>query len=170
MTSPASIPEDALRELLARLTKYAEQHESWVANSEAVVAAFADELRRFDAHDGSHNVYALRLAVDHQSSAKSDRQHANDLREAIVRLSALSRPSVSVDEVTTEQRQWALTAASQAFCNRGIEISVPWDGDLDDLEQERFDAMVAAIDAYNDQLSLDRAALASRQNKIGEQG
>jgi hypothetical protein len=50
----------------------------------------------------------------------------------------------------SEDRQHALSAASQAFQNRGIDIACPWDGDLDDLERERFDAMVAAIDAYNE--------------------
>jgi hypothetical protein len=51
------------------------------------------------------------------------------------------------------ERQFALTAASRAFCNRGLTISVPWEGDLDDRERELFDAMVAAIDAHNDILS-----------------
>jgi len=50
----------------------------------------------------------------------------------------------------SDDRQHALSAASQAFQNRGIDIACPWDGDLDDLERERFDAMVAAIDAYNE--------------------
>jgi hypothetical protein len=49
----------------------------------------------------------------------------------------------------SNERQFALDAASQAFCNRGIDIACPWDGDLSDEERERFDAMVAAIDAYN---------------------
>jgi len=53
-------------------------------------------------------------------------------------------------EINKKTREAALTAAAQAFCNRGIEIACPWEGDLDDLEQERFDAMKAAIDAYNE--------------------
>jgi hypothetical protein len=47
------------------------------------------------------------------------------------------------------EREFALTAAAQAFCNRGVTIACPWEGDLDDREREIFDALVAAIDSYN---------------------
>ncbi len=57
-------------------------------------------------------------------------------------------PPMQNDEVTLPERQFALTAAAQAFCNRGITIACPWEGDLDDEERERFEALVAAIDSY----------------------
>lgn len=41
-----------------------------------------------------------------------------------------------------------LEAAADVFCNNGIDISLPWLGDMDDLERERFNAMCAAITAY----------------------
>lgn len=53
-----------------------------------------------------------------------------------------------VEELTEEER-FAITAAAQAFCNRGIHIACPWEGDLDDLERERYEALVAAIVAHN---------------------
>jgi len=56
---------------------------------------------------------------------------------------------VAAGVLSGEDRKFALTAAAQAFCNRGISIACPWEGDLDDLEQDRFDALVAAIGAYN---------------------
>jgi hypothetical protein len=61
---------------------------------------------------------------------------------------------LSSSQVTEDDRQFAITAAAQAFCNRGISIACPWEGDLDDEERERFDALVAAITAYNDTLAL----------------
>lgn len=51
------------------------------------------------------------------------------------------------------EEQWAITAAAQAFCNRGIAIACPWEGDLDDAERERFDALVAAVGAYTKMLA-----------------
>lgn len=42
----------------------------------------------------------------------------------------------------------ALANAAQAMCDHGIEIRSPDDGDLDDLEAERYDALRAAILAY----------------------
>lgn len=53
------------------------------------------------------------------------------------------------EQELTEEQRFAITAAAQAFCNRGITISCPWEGDLDDEEREQFDALVAAIDAHN---------------------
>jgi hypothetical protein len=40
-----------------------------------------------------------------------------------------------------------IEAAAEEMNNHGIDISLPWDGDLDDLERERFDALVAALEA-----------------------
>lgn len=44
--------------------------------------------------------------------------------------------------------QIAFSMAAQAMCNHGVPISCPWEGDLDDEEKDRFDGLVAAIDAY----------------------
>lgn len=44
--------------------------------------------------------------------------------------------------------QVAFSMAAQAMCNHGVEITCPWEGDLDGQEMERFAGMVAAIDAY----------------------
>jgi hypothetical protein len=40
-----------------------------------------------------------------------------------------------------------IEAAAEEMNNHGIDIGLPWDGDLDDLERERFDALVAALEA-----------------------
>ena len=37
--------------------------------------------------------------------------------------------------------------AADIFCENGIHIAVPQDGDLDDLERERYDALRAALTA-----------------------
>ena len=51
-------------------------------------------------------------------------------------------------EVPLEDWQVAFSMAAQAMCNHGIEIACPWEGDLDDVEMERYNGMVAAIDSY----------------------
>lgn len=49
----------------------------------------------------------------------------------------------------SDDEKFALSTAAQAMHNHGIPIACPWEGDLDDLELERFAAMVTAIHAYN---------------------
>ena len=51
--------------------------------------------------------------------------------------------------VIDEDRRLALTGAAQAFCNRGMVIAWPWEGELDAEERQRFEALVAAIESYN---------------------
>lgn len=43
----------------------------------------------------------------------------------------------------------ALAEAVEVFANHGIDFRLPWDCDLDDLERERFDALLAACRAYH---------------------
>ena len=38
-------------------------------------------------------------------------------------------------------------AAAEVFCDNGIHIALPQDGDLDDLERERYDTLRAALTA-----------------------
>lgn len=40
-----------------------------------------------------------------------------------------------------------ITAAAEALNRYGLAISLPWEGDLDDLERERFEALKAALEA-----------------------
>jgi hypothetical protein len=40
-----------------------------------------------------------------------------------------------------------IEAAAKVFCDNGIEITCPWEADLDDVERERFNALVAALAA-----------------------
>jgi hypothetical protein len=42
----------------------------------------------------------------------------------------------------------ALSVAAFAFADRGIEFKLPWNGDMDDLEAERFEALLNACRAY----------------------
>jgi hypothetical protein len=70
------------KSLSTRLREQAAHHQDWADNAQAVVEALSEQMRRFEARDGSHNVYAVRMAVDHKSGAKRDAQIAADLREA----------------------------------------------------------------------------------------
>ena len=42
----------------------------------------------------------------------------------------------------------AISEAAMAMRDRGIDIALPWNCDLDDLERERYEALVAACHAY----------------------
>ena len=48
----------------------------------------------------------------------------------------------------------ALSEAAMVFADHGIEFCLPWNGDLDDLERERYEALVAACHAYVEALGL----------------
>jgi hypothetical protein len=52
----------------------------------------------------------------------------------------------------SEPEKAAIEAAARAFSFRGIEFNLPWNGDLDDLEQERFAALLIACRSYKSQL------------------
>ena len=80
MTSP---------DLIERLRKRAAEDETCAVNNEAVAEAFSDQMRLFEEGRGQHNIYAVRMAVDHRNSAKRDRQYAADLLEAIELLEKL---------------------------------------------------------------------------------
>ena len=49
----------------------------------------------------------------------------------------------------------AISEAAMVFASHGIEFALPWNGDLDDLECERYDALVEACHAYADALKDD---------------
>lgn len=49
--------------------------------------------------------------------------------------------------MTAEQREKAIQAASRAMAEHGYDFPLPVDGDLDDEERGRYDALCAAIDA-----------------------
>lgn len=52
------------------------------------------------------------------------------------------------DQSKLERWQAAFSLAAQAMTQHGVEIACPWEGDLDDAKKERFDGLVAAVDAY----------------------
>lgn len=53
--------------------------------------------------------------------------------------------------IITEDEKHALAAAVTAFEHFGIDFRAPWECDLDDLERERFEAMVAACRSYHNE-------------------
>lgn len=85
---------ERLRGLIERLEKRAAEDEQCAVNNEVVAALFEPQMRMFDAREG-HNIYAVRMAIDHRQSGKRDRQYAADLREAIAALRALSQEQQS---------------------------------------------------------------------------
>lgn len=67
--------------LVERLLKRAAEDQSCADNGQVIVDALAEQMRLFEAREG-HNVYAVRMAVDHKSSVKRDQKYADDLRAA----------------------------------------------------------------------------------------
>lgn len=57
----------------------------------------------------------------------------------------------------------ALSDAAFAFADHGIEFRLPWNGDLDDLEGERYCALVRACRAYH--LALTDAQLQAERDQ-----
>lgn len=53
-----------------------------------------------------------------------------------------------MSEEELEDWQVAFSMAAQAMHNHGVPISCPWEGDLSDEELEKYNGLVAAIDAY----------------------
>lgn len=61
------------------------------------------------------------------------------------------------DAEITNQEGHALSEAVKAFDEHGIDFRLPWDCSLDDLEQERFEALVKACRAYHRAMALTSA-------------
>ena len=77
-------PTEADREvLIARLSKRAADDRSYAENNTIVASMLQPQMDAFDRRDGTHNLYAVRLQLDHRNSAKKDMQFADDLEMAI---------------------------------------------------------------------------------------
>lgn len=70
------------QELIDRIKARAKAEREIQRNNETVASALAPQLEAFERRDGSHNTYALRLMLDHQSCAKRDAQLAADWDDA----------------------------------------------------------------------------------------
>lgn len=81
--------QSVLAGLVERLGKRASEDERCAANNQVVADALSSQMESFDRRDGSHNTYAVRLALDHSQSAKRDAGYAADLRAAIALLQSL---------------------------------------------------------------------------------
>ena len=77
--------------LFARLRKREDEDRKCAANSQVIVDLLQPQMELFDLRDGAHpwNTYAVRMAVDHQNSAKRDRQYAQDIADVLALASAL---------------------------------------------------------------------------------
>ena len=53
----------------------------------------------------------------------------------------------------TDKEKHAIVEAADAFEQHGIYYHLPWEGDLDDLERDKFTALVEACRAYHSTLS-----------------
>lgn len=73
-----------------RLRARAKEDQQCADNSKVIVEALAEQMRLFESREG-HNVYAVRMAVDHRNSVKRDSLYAADLLEAAAEIDRLRR-------------------------------------------------------------------------------
>lgn len=66
-------------EILMRLRKRIEEERSIAENSRIVAELLQPQLDAFNRRDGTFNLYAVRMQLDHHNSAKKDAQFADDL-------------------------------------------------------------------------------------------
>lgn len=79
-----------MSDLIERLRKRLAEDEACAANNDAVADALKPQMDLFNAGQGNHNTFAVRMFLDHHNGAKRDRQYAADLREAIEIIGALA--------------------------------------------------------------------------------
>lgn len=89
--------DDIVERLQARITKIT----GYMANNDRVLELMQPELDRFKARDG-HNIYATRLAVDHQSSNRSLAKELADWTEAAA---TIARLKAELDEAREALRK-----------------------------------------------------------------
>jgi hypothetical protein len=83
MTNP-----DELEALAVRLAKRAELEREIAANSRIVADLLKPQREAFKGREG-HNVYAVRMQIDHQRSAEKDDAFAADLEQAVALIRTL---------------------------------------------------------------------------------
>lgn len=81
MTDTPGTLEERLR---ARIKKI----NGWIANCDRIAELMAPEMERFEKREG-HNIYATRLAVDHESEKRSHVKHVKELTEAADEIASL---------------------------------------------------------------------------------
>src|SRR6185312_16208264 len=80
---------DARDDLVERLRKRAADDRQCAANSAIVADLLQPQMDSFEKRAG-HNVYAVRMAIDHRNGAKLDTQNADDLEQAATRIQQLT--------------------------------------------------------------------------------
>ena len=84
-----------MSDLVERLRKRAEEDRQCAENSKAVMEALSEQIRLFETREG-HNVYAVRMAIDHRNGMERDTRYADDLGEAADRITALEKENAEL--------------------------------------------------------------------------
>jgi len=75
-------------DIVKRLRTRAEKIDVAIANSRVVVDLLKPQMDAFEQRTG-HNIYAVRMAVDHENSIRRDEKETAELREAADTIEAL---------------------------------------------------------------------------------
>jgi hypothetical protein len=82
-------------------------------------------------------------------------------------VSSCTRPRPSGEALMTTITDEMLKRAAKVFCDGGFEISLPSEGDLDDVERERYETLKAALTAaLADRVVVRRSWLADVRDQM----
>ncbi|MGN7867739.1 hypothetical protein [Paracoccus sp. 22332] len=107
-THPAPVPAvpDDVAELVARLRKRSKYERDIQANNVAVAELLQPQIDAFNRRDGTHNLFALRLALEHKNCAENDGKLAEDWDAAIATIEAQAAELARLKGLLEEAREW----------------------------------------------------------------
>ena len=103
--------------LVGRLRDRAAKIRGYIASSQLVVDYLKPEMDKFKALTG-HDIYTVRMAVDHQSSIRTQTKEAEDLEAAVAALTAIDLPALIAKAKAEEREECAKVADEYARFHR----------------------------------------------------
>jgi hypothetical protein len=92
-------------DIVERLREREAKLRECIANSQVVIDLLAPQMTAFKKRDGSHNIYAVRMSVDHKSSVRTTTKEADELRDAADHITALEAKLAEAREMMAWARE-----------------------------------------------------------------
>jgi len=108
-------------DIVKRLHKRAEKIDVAIANSRVVADLLKPQIDAFEQRTG-HNIYAVRMAVDHENSIKRDEKETAELRQAADTIDALCEACrYIIDAGETGDEMTAIEKARAALAKADVQ-------------------------------------------------